>query len=64
MAIEQAIGLPMLQAFCKEYSQRFYKPGFADFVTLVQTGNTDGWSRIAYGLLNSGDGLIVEVCLQ
>ncbi|PVF95527.1 PLP-dependent transferase [Serendipita vermifera] len=55
-----ATGLPPLQVFTKEYTARFYKPGFSDFTTLVHTGNTDGWSRVVYSLLNPGDSLLVE----
>ena len=59
-----ATGIPALQVFLKEYSTRFYKPAFSDFATLVHTGNTDGWSRIVYSLLNPGDSMLVEVCLS
>jgi hypothetical protein len=59
--IGQAIGIPPLQAFLKEYSARFYKPAYSDFVTLVHTGNTDGWTRVVYSLLNHGDSMLVEV---
>ncbi|KIM25871.1 hypothetical protein M408DRAFT_17111 [Serendipita vermifera MAFF 305830] len=55
-----ATGIPSLQAFLKEYSARFYKPGFSDFTVLVHTGNTDGWSRVVYSLLNHGDSMLVE----
>ena len=58
-----ATGLPSLQAFLKEYSGRFYKPGFSDFTILVHTGNTDGWSRVVYSLLNPGDSMLVEVSM-
>lgn len=56
-----ATGILPLQVFLKEYSARFYTPGFSDFTVLVQTGNTDGWSRVVYSLLNEGDSVLVEV---
>ncbi|KAG8818184.1 hypothetical protein FRC17_010913, partial [Serendipita sp. 399] len=55
-----ARGILPLQEFLKDYSTRFYKPGFSDFTTLVHTGNTDAWSRVVYSLLNPGDSLLVE----
>lgn len=55
-----ATGVLPLQQFLRDYSRIFYKPGFSDFTTLVHTGNTDGWSRVVYSLLNPGDSMLVE----
>jgi aromatic amino acid aminotransferase I len=56
-----ARGIPSLESFIKDYSARFYKPGFSDWTVLVHTGNTDGWTRVVYSLLNPGDSMLVEV---
>ncbi|KAH9174517.1 pyridoxal phosphate-dependent transferase [Lactarius sanguifluus] len=55
-----ATGLPRLQKFIQEFTERVYAPGYDNWTTLVHTGNTDGWSRIAKLLLNPGDTLLVE----
>ena len=61
--VGMATGIPTLQVFLKEYSTRFYKPAYSDFTILVHTGNTDGWSRVVYSLLNHRDSMLVEVWL-
>ncbi|KAH9055318.1 PLP-dependent transferase, partial [Lactarius vividus] len=55
-----ATGLPYLQKFMREFTERVYAPAYENWTTLVHTGNTDGWSRIAKLLLNPGDTLLVE----
>ncbi|KAI0299111.1 PLP-dependent transferase [Multifurca ochricompacta] len=55
-----ATGLARIQAFTREFTERIYAPVYNDWTTLVHTGNTDGWSRIARLLLNPGDTLLVE----
>ncbi|KAH9009850.1 pyridoxal phosphate-dependent transferase [Lactarius deliciosus] len=55
-----ATGLPRLQKFMHEFTERVYAPGYDNWTTLVHTGNTDAWSRIAKLLLNPGDTLLVE----
>ena len=55
-----ARALPQLQEFLQDYSTRFFDPAYADFAVLVHCGNTDGWTRISYTLLNKGDGVLVE----
>lgn len=37
-----ATGLPQLQKFINNFVEKVYQPGYADWTTLVQTGNTDG----------------------
>ncbi|KAH8989736.1 PLP-dependent transferase [Lactarius akahatsu] len=55
-----ATGLPRLQKFMHEFTERVYAPGYDNWTTLVHTGNTDGWGRISKLLLNPGDTLLVE----
>ena len=55
-----ARALPQLQEFLQDYSTRFFDPAYADFAVLAHCGNTDGWSRVSYTLLNKGDGVLVE----
>lgn len=55
-----ATGLARTQAFIREFTERVYAPAYDNWTTLVHTGNTDGWSRIAKLLLNPGDTLLVE----
>ncbi|KAH9012428.1 PLP-dependent transferase [Lactarius pseudohatsudake] len=55
-----ATGLPRLQKFIQEFTERVYAPGYDNWTTLVHTGNTDGWGRISKLLLNPGDTLLAE----
>ncbi|KAH8989735.1 PLP-dependent transferase [Lactarius akahatsu] len=55
-----ATGLPRLQKFMHEFTERVYAPGYDNWTTLVHTGNTDAWGRISKLLLNPGDTLLVE----
>ncbi|KAH8988718.1 pyridoxal phosphate-dependent transferase [Lactarius hatsudake] len=55
-----ATGLPRLQKFIQEFTERVYAPGYDNWTTLVHTGNTDAWGRISKLLLNPGDTLLVE----
>lgn len=55
-----AQGILPLQKFLKEFSAKVYQPGYADFTTLVHTGNTDGWSRAVLTLCNPGEMFITE----
>lgn len=55
-----ATGLPRLQKFIQEFTERVYAPGYENWTPLVHTGNTDAWGRISKLLLNPGDTLLVE----
>ncbi|KAI9000704.1 PLP-dependent transferase [Trametes punicea] len=55
-----ATGLPQLQKFINNFVEKIYQPGYADWTTLVQTGNTDGWSRAILTLCNPGEAFITE----
>ncbi|KDQ64466.1 hypothetical protein JAAARDRAFT_201799 [Jaapia argillacea MUCL 33604] len=55
-----ATGLPQLQGFLKDFVDRVYQPAYSDYTTLVHTGNTDGWSRVASTLCNPGEGILTE----
>jgi aromatic amino acid aminotransferase I / 2-aminoadipate transaminase len=55
-----AVGMAALQKFIYNFSASVYKPARPDFATLVHSGNTDGWARIARLLCNSGDTINTE----
>ncbi|KZV68120.1 PLP-dependent transferase [Peniophora sp. CONT] len=55
-----ATGMAATQKFTASFSELVFKPAFADWKTIVQTGNTDGWSRCARMLCNPGDTIIAE----
>ncbi|KAI0041420.1 PLP-dependent transferase [Auriscalpium vulgare] len=55
-----AMGILKLQKFIRMFSERVYEPAYSDFVTLIHTGSTDGWSRVAKMLCNPGDTIITE----
>ncbi len=38
-----ATGLPRLQTFIREFTERVYAPAYDNWATLVHTGNTDGY---------------------
>jgi aromatic amino acid aminotransferase I / 2-aminoadipate transaminase len=55
-----AQGIIPLQKFLKEFAAKVYQPNYADFTTLINTGNTDGWSRAVLTLCNPGEMFITE----
>ena len=55
-----AQGLVQLQKFLKEFVQKAFQPAYANCTTLVQTGNTDGWSRAVMTLCNPGEMILTE----
>lgn len=55
-----AQGILPLQSFIKDFSAKVYQPAYSDFATLVQTGCTDGWSRVVMTLCNPGELFITE----
>jgi aspartate/methionine/tyrosine aminotransferase len=56
--IGPATGLAALQKIIQEFSEKVYQPGYKNFTTLIDAGNTDGWGRAALTLLNQGDGVL------
>ena len=55
-----AQGIIPLQKFIKDFTARVFQPAYADFTTLIHTGNTDGWSRAVLTLCNPGEVFITE----
>ncbi|KAK0453901.1 pyridoxal phosphate-dependent transferase [Armillaria borealis] len=53
-----ATGLAALQKIIQEFSEKVYQPGYKNFTTLIDAGNTDGWGRAALTLLNQGDSVL------
>lgn len=53
-------GIPQIQAIVKEFSEKVYKPGYANFATLLHAGNTDGWSKVVTTLCNPGEGVLTS----
>jgi len=46
--------------FLREYVNKMYKPGYADWDVLINVGNTDGWAKIVGMLVERGDAILVE----
>lgn len=55
-----ATGIPQLQKFIKDFVDKVYQPAYSDYSILVQTGNTDGWSRVMQTIMNPGEGFLTE----
>ncbi|KAI0041417.1 PLP-dependent transferase [Auriscalpium vulgare] len=55
-----ATGILKVQKFIRMFTERVYEPAYSDWTTLIHTGNTDGWSRLAKMLCNPGDTIITE----
>jgi aromatic amino acid aminotransferase I len=49
-----------LQDFLKRFTSEVYRPAFEDWTILIDTGNTDGWSRAFMTLCNPGEGVLCE----
>lgn len=56
----QASAQGPLQDFLKRFISEVYRPAFEDWTALVDTGNTDGWSRAVLTLCNPGEGVLCE----
>ncbi|KAG8941538.1 hypothetical protein FRC03_004355, partial [Tulasnella sp. 419] len=55
-----ARGIPALNKFITEFTNKVYQPYLPTTTNLAHTGNTDGLHRIITTLCNSGEGLLVE----
>ncbi|KAH9855019.1 PLP-dependent transferase [Lenzites betulinus] len=55
-----ATGLSQLTKFISDFVGKVYQPGYSDWTTLIQTGNTDAWSRAVLTLCNPGEAFITE----
>lgn len=55
-----ARGIPHLQKFVQEFSSKVYKPPYANFATLLHTGNTDGWVKAVTTFCNPGEGVFTS----
>lgn len=55
-----ARGIPQLQKFVQEFSSTVYKPPYANFATLLHTGNTDGWMKAVTTFCNPGEGVLTS----
>ncbi|VDC08029.1 unnamed protein product [Peniophora sp. CBMAI 1063] len=53
-------GLDYVAATINDFAARAFQPAYADFKTLLHTGNTDGWSRVLQILAEPGDTIIGE----
>lgn len=56
----QANGLPQLQKLIQEFTCKIFKPAYSNFTTLINGGNTDGWSKIITALCNPGEGVLTS----
>jgi aromatic amino acid aminotransferase I len=55
-----ASGLPQLQKFVKEFSDKVYQPAYSNYTTLLHAGNTDAWNKVVITLCNAGEGVLVS----
>lgn len=55
-----AKGLPQLIQFLAEFVEKVYQPAYSDAAVLLQTGNTDGWSRAVLTFCNPGEFFLTE----
>ncbi|SGZ29995.1 BQ5605_C052g12585 [Microbotryum silenes-dioicae] len=55
-----AVGIPSLAKFIKDFTELVFRPGYANYETLVNAGSTDAWSKICTTLLERGDGFLCE----
>ncbi|KAL4247015.1 Class-I pyridoxal-phosphate-dependent aminotransferase-like protein [Abortiporus biennis] len=53
-------GLPQLVDFIKEFVEDVFQPAYSDATVLLQTGNTDAWSRTVLTLCNRGEMFLTE----
>lgn len=53
-------GLPQLNEFIKAFTAAVYRPAYANWTTLVHTGNTDGLNKALVTLCNPGEGLLMS----
>ncbi|EKD02611.1 hypothetical protein A1Q2_03037 [Trichosporon asahii var. asahii CBS 8904] len=57
---QAATGPPALPKFLREYVEKVYQPGYADWDVLVDVGATDGFGKAFNMLLTMGDAVLVE----
>lgn len=57
---QSATGPPALPLFLREYVSKVYNPAYADWDVLLNCGNTDGWGKIVFMLMEKGDAILVE----
>ncbi|OAX41341.1 PLP-dependent transferase [Rhizopogon vinicolor AM-OR11-026] len=55
-----SVAQQQLQVFLREFTSEVYRPAFEDWSVLIDTGNTDGWSRAVTTLCNPGEGVLCE----
>lgn len=55
-----AKGIAALQSFIKDFAEKVYQPGYADWTVLVDTGSTDGWARAVLSFCNPGEVFLTE----
>ncbi|THU90949.1 PLP-dependent transferase [Dendrothele bispora CBS 962.96] len=51
---------PTLTALFYDFTARIMRPGYADWQILLNSGSTDGWSKVVNLLCEPGDYIIVE----
>ncbi|KZV91707.1 PLP-dependent transferase [Exidia glandulosa HHB12029] len=55
-----ATGLKMTQEFIRKFVERVYAPAYNNWTTLVDVGNTEGWSRCVLTFCNPGDVFLTD----
>jgi aromatic amino acid aminotransferase I len=55
-----AEGHPALKEFIRNFVEKVYRPGFADWQVQLNVGATAGWSQVVAMLMERGDAILVE----
>lgn len=56
-----AEGHPALREFIRNFVEKVYTPGYADWQIQLNVGTTAGWTQVVNMLLERGDAVLVEV---
>ncbi|KAK0457665.1 PLP-dependent transferase [Desarmillaria tabescens] len=56
----QVMGNSWLLQFTHEFMRTVFQPGYGNYETLLNEGNTDGWNKVVSLLCESGDCIIIE----
>jgi len=52
-------GIPQLGKVVKEFTTTVHRPAYKDFVTTINAGSTDAWTKVVETLCNPGDAILM-----
>lgn len=55
-----ANGVPALSKWCRDFTELVYRPGYSNWTTVLNSGNTDAWDKIALALCDPGETIMAE----